>query len=236
MSEYAITDFSAYKLKHMRLMASDCTSGELATLPSFGFQFAQVDAAEHTKLKVRVELEVERRLRIQSALDNAEKRCYASNRLLEKKVRCPTAKQIFMLNNHTWLGLINSQCGELEDRESAWAVARENLESRLNKSEGDNERLERMIREKEAKIVESERVAKDLMLKAEEFEDMFIGEILRVHNCKKTLMGLSEMVSAMCQLSRTTGNCEESAERPQRGVRREPGSRQGDGNAKRHVQ
>ena len=91
----------------MRLMASDCTSGELATLPSFGFQFAQVDAAEHTKLKVRVELEVERRLRIQSALDNAEKRCYASNRLLEKKVRCPTAKQILMHNNHTWLGLIN---------------------------------------------------------------------------------------------------------------------------------
>ena len=45
-----------------------------------------MDAAEHTKLKVRVELEVERRLRIQSALDNAEKRCYASNRLLEKKV------------------------------------------------------------------------------------------------------------------------------------------------------
>ena len=53
-----------------------------------GFQFAQVDAAEHTKLKVRVELEVERRMRIQSALDSAEKRCYASNRLLEKKVRC----------------------------------------------------------------------------------------------------------------------------------------------------
>ena len=37
--------------------------------------------------------------------------------------------------------------------------------------------MERMIREKEAKIVESERVAKDLMLKAEEFEDMFIGKI-----------------------------------------------------------
>ena len=47
-----------------------------------------MDAAEHTKLKVRVELEVERRLRIQSALDSAEKRCYASNKLLEKKVRC----------------------------------------------------------------------------------------------------------------------------------------------------
>ena len=39
-----------------------------------------------------------------------------------------------------------------------------------------------MIREKEAKIVESERVAKDLMLKAGEFEDMFIGEILCAHN------------------------------------------------------
>ena len=37
--------------------------------------------------------------------------------------------------------------------------------------------MERMIREKEAKIVESERVAKDLMLKAEEFEDMFIGKM-----------------------------------------------------------
>ena len=34
-----------------------------------------------------------------------------------------------------------------------------------------------MIGEKEAKIVESERVAKDLMLKAEEFEDMFIGKM-----------------------------------------------------------
>ena len=47
-----------------------------------------MDAAEDIKLKVRVELEVERRLRIQSALDSAEKRCYASNKLLEKKVRC----------------------------------------------------------------------------------------------------------------------------------------------------
>ena len=37
-----------------------------------------------------------------------------------------------------------------------------------------------MIREKEAKIVESERMAKDLMLKAEEFEDMFIGESLHL--------------------------------------------------------
>ena len=51
------------------------------------------------------------------------------------------------------------------------------METRLNKTEGENERLERMIREKEAKIVESERVAKDLMLKAEEFEDMFIGKM-----------------------------------------------------------
>lgn len=51
------------------------------------------------------------------------------------------------------------------------------MESRLNKTEGENERLERMIGEKEAKIVESERVAKDLMLKAEEFEDMFIGKM-----------------------------------------------------------
>ena len=140
-----------------------------------GFQFAQVDAAEHTKLKVRVELEVERRLRIQSALDNAEKRCYASNRLLEKKVRCPSVKKYAEQSN---VAGPNSQCGELEERESAWAAARENLESRLNKSEGDNERLEKMIREKEAKIVESERMAKDLMLKAEEFEDMFIGESL----------------------------------------------------------
>ena len=54
---------------------------------SFIFKFAHVDAAEHTKLKVRVELEAERRMRIQSALDSAEKRCFASNRLLEKKVR-----------------------------------------------------------------------------------------------------------------------------------------------------
>ena len=56
-----------------------------------------MDAAEHTKLKVRVELEVERRLRIQSALDSAEKRCYASNKLLEKKVRgvnCSTTRRV----------------------------------------------------------------------------------------------------------------------------------------------
>ena len=65
----------------------------------------------------------------------------------------------------------------MENKESAWSAARENLETRLNKTEGENERLERMIREKEAKIVESERVAKDLMLKAEEFEDMFIGKM-----------------------------------------------------------
>jgi hypothetical protein len=47
---------------------------------------------------------------------------------------------------------------------------------RLRSSESENARLEMLIREKEAKIVRSEKVAKDLMSKAEEFEDMFVGE------------------------------------------------------------
>ena len=90
------------------------------------------------------------------------------------------------------------------------------MESRLSKTESENERLEKMIREKEAKIVESERVAKNLMLKAEEFEDMFIGKMTPIH--KAFELRRQKIDSLKNDGSRTTGHCEESSKRPQRGV------------------
>ena len=68
-----------------------------------------------------------------------------------------------------------------------------------------------MIKEKEAKIIESERAAKDLLVKAEEFEDMFVGESLI---CSVIIFSPPMTRTTCISLFRPIGDRQEPSVRP----------------------
>ena len=128
----------------------------------------QIDAAEHTKLQVKVELETERRMRIQTALDDAEKRCFAANKSLEKK------------------------SGELERFGEGLERMRESYETKLRLAQRESSWLQQLLREKEKKVLESQTHAKELTTKAEEFEELFIGQLDTVKALQEELAVASQ--------------------------------------------
>ena len=100
-----------------------------------------------------MELEHERRLRTQQALDEAERRQYVLQRDCDNKTR---------------------ECHEYSQKIKDLKVKHE---ARVRQVTEENRRLEKLLQLKESEIMDSEARAKDLVMRAEEFEDMFNGQL-----------------------------------------------------------
>ncbi len=140
--------------------------------------------------QVRAELEVERRQRLQTALEDAERRSFAASRLLEKR------------------DADNSQLREDLERMSS------RCDERISHLEAENGRLESLLRQKESQLCTAESVAAALTAKAEQFEDLFNGQLEAVKGLQqdlatageenRALVREMEMVNQMfCELERT---------------------------------
>ena len=106
-----------------------------------------------TNFQVKIELEHERRLRTQQALDEAERRQYVLQRDCDNKTR---------------------ECQEYSAKIKDLKVKHE---ARLRQVTEENRRLEKLLQMKETEIMSSEARAKELVMRAEEFEDMFNGQL-----------------------------------------------------------
>ena len=97
--------------------------------------------AENVQLHVRLELEHERRLRTQAALDEAERNFCAARRDAENRTR------------------------DLEELKATSVAAKEKLEKKMKILFDENRRLRLCIKDKETQIADSEARAKSLLLK-----------------------------------------------------------------------
>ena len=100
-----------------------------------------------------MELEHERRLRTQQALDESERRQYVLQRDCDNKTR---------------------ECHEYSQKIKDLKVKHE---ARVRQVTEENRRLEKLLQLKESEIMDSEARAKELVMRAEEFEDMFNGQL-----------------------------------------------------------
>ena len=104
-------------------------------------------------VQVKMELEHERRLRTQQALDESERRQYVLQRDCDNKTR---------------------ECQEYSQKIKDLKVKHE---ARVRQVTEENRRLEKLLQLKESEIMDSEARAKELVMRAEEFEDMFNGQL-----------------------------------------------------------
>jgi hypothetical protein len=111
---------------------------------------------ENVQLQVKLELEHERRLRIQTALDDSEKRNVVLKREVETKTK------------------------HCEDLEKQMNEAQSKFKGKMKQLADENRRLEKLLKVKESQICESETKAKELSLRAEEFEELFNGQLASV--------------------------------------------------------
>ena len=96
-----------------------------------------------------MELEHERRLRTQDALDEAERRYFALRRECDNKEN------------------------EYKETEKKLVEIKIKHDMKMQKSKEENARLENLLRLKKAEIMNSELRAKELVTRADEFEEMF---------------------------------------------------------------
>ena len=92
-------------------------------------------------------------MRTQQALDEAERRQYVLQRDCDNKTR---------------------ECQEYSAKIKDLKVKHE---ARLRQVTEENRRLEKLLQMKETEIMSSEARAKELVMRAEEFEDMFNGQL-----------------------------------------------------------
>ena len=97
--------------------------------------------ADNVQLHVRLELEHERRLRTQTALDETERNFCAARREADNRTR------------------------DLEELKATTAASKEKLEKKVKIMFDENRRLRLCIKEKETQITDSEARAKSLLLK-----------------------------------------------------------------------
>jgi len=116
----------------------------------------RVSNHENVQLQVKMELEHERRLRTQVALDDSEKKQVVLKREAENKA------------------------GQCQDLLKQLSKMKEKNEMAAKKVSDENRRLEKLLKVKEGQICESEIKAKDLSLRAEEFEILFNGQLSSV--------------------------------------------------------
>jgi len=118
---------------------------------------------ENVQLQVKMELEHERRLRTQMALDESEKRNVALKRDLDTKSR---------------------NCEDLVKQMKDLQAKNDQKQKQIA---DENRRLEKLLKVKEAQICESETKAKELSLRAEEFEELFNGQLASVKTLQSDL-------------------------------------------------
>ena len=119
--------------------------------------------SENVQLKVKMELEHERRLRTQEALDDAERRYFALRRECDNK---------------------ESEYKEIEKKLKEIKVKHD---MKMQKSKEENSRLENLLRLKKSEIINSEARAKDLVIRADEFEEMFNKQLEHVKSLQTDL-------------------------------------------------
>ena len=105
--------------------------------------------SENVQLKVKMELEHERRLRTQEALDDAERRYFALRRECDNKEN------------------------EYKEVEKKLVEIKLKHDLKMKKAKEENASLENLLKLKKTEIINHEARAKDLVAKADEFEEMF---------------------------------------------------------------
>ena len=105
--------------------------------------------SENVQLKVKMELEHERRLRTQEALDDAERRYFALRRECDNKEN------------------------EYKEVEKKLVEIKLKHDIRMKKAKEENASLENLLKLKKTELINQEARAKDLVAKADEFEEMF---------------------------------------------------------------
>merc|ERR1712226_1449075 len=105
--------------------------------------------SENVQLKVKMELEHERRLRTQDALDDAERRYFAVRRECDSKEN------------------------EYKEVEKKLAEIELKHDIKMKKAKEEIASLENLLRLKKSEIINHQARAKDLVAKADEFEKMF---------------------------------------------------------------
>jgi hypothetical protein len=124
-------------------------------------------------LQIKMELEHERRVRVLAALDDSEKRNVCLKRDVENKSR------------------------EFEAVEKRLSNMKDKYELKIKQVEQENRRLETLLKVKETQIGESESMAKEISLRAEEFEELFNGQSCSVKALQSNLMVASNENKAM---------------------------------------
>uniref|UniRef100_A0A0K2T4V6 Uncharacterized protein n=1 Tax=Lepeophtheirus salmonis TaxID=72036 RepID=A0A0K2T4V6_LEPSM len=117
---------------------------------------------------VRAELEHERRIRTQEALDEAERRCYQLGKELELKVSM------------------------YEEKVSNLESTRERLQKDIDELGTEKNKLTSRIRIKEDQLTASEIKSKELIRKANQFEELFNGQLESVKVLQNDLTIASE--------------------------------------------
>ena len=154
---------------------------ELAKVPSSSTESS--GGSSNVQLHVKMELEHERRVRTQKALDEAERKYYVLQKELESK---------------------ENECQEYSAKIKDLKLKHD---GKIRQASEEHKRLEKLVQLKESEVMDSESRAKELVMRAEEFEDMFNGQLQVVkklqadldtaYNDKKILVKEMEALNQM---------------------------------------